>query len=759
MLNILHTELDKLGVFDTPKHAFVQSLTNAIPFSNVPENMKIIFAISHLSNFASQFRRNITLWDGTSVPTNSIAFVIAPSGANKDSSNSKIKKCFSEGIEPIVEYVTQHATEQAIKQAQYAGEDLPEEPSVYKKYLKPVPPVFTSMTTGPGLVQHINDIGALPALSTSVYTGELSDELASNPHAADNLKILAEVYDLGDKEITYTKGVEFRSGEINGQPVSALFAGSPGHILYDETTRKRFHVTFMSKMARRSWFCYEPEDVAEIDFSSDDNPVQAMLEYEARIEKKADDAIKAARASVALMTKFNMTKLGEPIPVADGIFDIFTVYKRYNKELIAKRGAQDTVYALVRAHLQWKALKFAGALAVIEQTDTVTVEQYVMAIRYAELFDSDITTFEADVNKAPHEYLSDYLQKSAAADNKSFINIHEIKKRGFATAVSLARLQETVHLCAGYDTAGIYTVSDKAGGITYERILKTDILGISYKEIDNSKLNYAIDNNGTDKEITAIKATIGKSATAGYIYYETAFDELGLLLQGDYSYSPFNFSGGVRGKDNIIGGTKWLVIDVDNTIISYKDAHFLLEGINHHVALTSDKTNEFKYRVLIELDSYVELSAIAWKHFFTKIADDLNLVADVLPQSQLFFSYSGRPILSCVDGTPLECRDYIMYALEKESTDGIVATLKKISNGERNSMLNDPLTTFWYAFDCEKGRRSVTLYRAVRHAIDLEADLDFTLDLLDQINGYMSEPLDSDRFNKLKQQVIRLFGG
>ena len=74
-------------------------------------------------------------------------------------------------------------------------------------------------------------------------------------------------------------------------------------------------------------------------------------------------------------------------------------------------------------------------------------------------------------------------------------------------------------------------------------------------------------------------------------------------------------------------------------------------------------------------------------------------------------------------------------------------------------MLNDPLTTFWYAFDCEKGRRSVTLYRAVRHAIDLEADLDFTLDLLDQINGYMSEPLDSDRFNKLKQQVIRLFGG
>lgn len=1013
MLDILRQELSELGTFDAPDHPFINSLTKAISFSNVPEKMKVIFAISHLSNFASQFRRNIQLWDGTLVPTNNISFVIAPSGANKDSSNSKVKKCFTDGIQLIHNEVEKYVIDKAIYDATCAGEDLPEEPSIYRKYLKSIPPVFTSMTTGPGLVQHINDIGALPALSTSVYSGELSDELASNPHASDNLKILAECYtpdmeiltekgfvlfpdltpdmkvaqwdkgtreisfdyptayidkpyagnvltfrkensydftvtenhhlvyldvnkkevntgrysdikelesssfisagfidgsdfeftfeekkfldeytqetlsfkslrerfdytsfnylkaiellkkvaclsdavveqnritystvhqdnanflqevaliascetqkttvknsdgaapvyqvsirittgyssleapaeathyegnvhcvsmpkgtvivrrnglvnfngncfDLGNKEVTYTKGAEFRSDEISGQPVSALFAGSPGYILYDESTRKKFHVTFMSKMARRSWFCYEPEDVKEPDFSTADNPITAMLDYEAAIEKQADEAINEVSAEVERITLDNIKKLSIAIPVDEAIFDIFTVYKRYNKEVITDKGVQDTVYSLVRAHLQWKALKLAGALAVIEGTSKVTVEQYITAIQYAEMFDGDITEFERDINKAPHEYLSDYLQKSTGTDNKNFINIHEIKKRGFSTSISASKLQEVVHLCAGYDVNGVYAVAENASGITYEQIRKTDVLGISYLPIDNTRLNNAIDNNAPPAEITRIKNATAAASNQGYSYYETAFDELGLLLQGDYAYSPFNFRDGVRGKDNIIGGTKWLVIDVDKTTLDYNDAHFLLEGINHHVALTSDKHNTFKYRVLIELDSYVELSAIAWKHFFTKIADDLNLSADVLPQSQLFFSYSGRPVLSCTDGTPMECRDYVMYAKEKETEGGIVESIKKIPQNQRNSMLNDPLTTFWYAFDAEKGRRSVTLYRAVRHALDLEADLDYTLDLLEQINAYMSESLDEERFAKLKEQVVRLYGG
>lgn len=171
MLDILRKRLEESSAFAPPKHNFVDAMVRAVPFNTVPLKMKVLFALSHLSNYASQFRRNIELWDGTPVPTNNISFVIADSGANKDSSNSKIKKCFSEGYETIRKVVEQQLREDAIEAAGAAGEDTPTEFAVYKRYLKPNPPVFMSISTGPGLVQHINDIGALPLGAGLQYSG------------------------------------------------------------------------------------------------------------------------------------------------------------------------------------------------------------------------------------------------------------------------------------------------------------------------------------------------------------------------------------------------------------------------------------------------------------------------------------------------------------------------------------------------------------------------------------------------------------
>lgn len=755
MLNILKDELDKFGAFNTPKHPFVDALVRAVPFGTVPNKMKIVFALSHLSNYASQFRRSLELWDGTLVPANNISFVVADSGANKDSTNSKIKKCFSEGFDILTKKAKEFAKEEAIKAAERAGEDCPTEFAVYKEYLKPVPPVFMTMTTGPGLVQHINDIGALPILSGFTYAGELSDELASNPNALDNIKILAEVYDLGNKEATYTKGAEHRAKEIISQPVSALLVGSPGHILYDEATRKKFQVAFMSKLARRSWFCYTPERVYEKDFSKEKNPIKAMQEYESRMEQESRTAIEMIKQEVLSLTSYQIENLGKAVKLEDKVFELFNIYKRYNRELIDHTNQQDTLYALVRAHLQWKALKLACAFAIVEQDDVVTVDHYMTAVQYCEMFDNDITRFDTDINKAPHEYLSDFLVNTADSSGKSSITIHDIKKRGFSSSVTHTKLQELVALCAGYDQEGIYTVGENSATINYEKFTKTDVIGVSYKEIDNSKLNRAIEKGLDADTLKNIKAVIGESANNGLVYGETTFPELADLLAGDFAYSPFEFQNGHREKSNLIGGTKWIVLDVDKTHMSADDCHYILDGINHHIALTSDYNNEYKYRVLIELDSKVELSAVAWRYFYTKVAEDLGIDVDVLPQSQIFFSYAGRKVLSSLDGTPIACRDYIMYAKEQEANK--VPTQKGPSKSQMNHMLEDMFNTFWYAFECEKGRRSVTLYRAVKHAYDLGADLDYTLNLLDQINEYLVEPLGTDRFNRLKDQVINLF--
>lgn len=570
----------------------------------------------------------------------------------------------------------------------------------------------------------------------------------------DNIKILSEVYDLGIKEATYTKATEFRSKEIDGQPVSALFVGSPGHILYDEATRKKFHVAFMSKLARRTWFCYTPERIPEPDFSQEENPIQAMLDYRTSMEVEAKEARAAVADHVKEVTKFNLDLTEEPVKVGEDIFRLFEIYKRYNRELVDASANQESTYALIRAHLQWKALKLAGAISIMENDSEIAVDHYITAMQFCELLDQDMEQFEYDLNKAPHEQMADYMHTIVNADNKAIISTHDIKKKGFSPAVSLNKLRELVTLCAGYDSTGIYGVVNEGGGIQYEPLIKTEVLGVSYKPIDTTALNKAVKAKN-EEAIRKAKHDISVTTAYGYELADTTFEALGEMLEGDYAYSPFKFKNGVRGKNNITSGTKCLVLDVDDSPITAPEAHFLMSHINHHIALSSDPDNEFKFRVLIELDSPVELSAVAWKHFYLKISEDLGLRVDPLPQSQIFFSYAGRPVLSITDSEILPVREYVMYAKDKEANRQIQE--RSLTSSQKRAQLDNQLETFDYAFNADDGQGSISIYRAARHAQDLGAPLEYTLELIEDINNYWISPMPEDRLTKLKDQTERLY--
>ena len=750
MLDMLKEELEPLGVFNPHKNDIVASLTRAIPFANIPEKVKNTIAISHLTNFVGQFRRNIKLWDDTLVPINAISFIILGSGAGKDSSNNAVKKCFTPGFQLLENEVKRAVRKEAIAKAKEAGEDPAEEFAIYKSYMKPIPPVFMSITTGPGLIQHINDIASLPLLSTFQYTGEISDELAHNPNAIENIKILAEVYDLGIKEATYTKGQEFRTTEVKGQPVSALYVGSPGHILYDENTKKKFHIAFMSKLARRSWFCYSPARIEEPVFDTVDD----LLEYEERVKQESKAAREAVREQIKDITTWGLSKAGKSITIDSSVFRLFSIYKRYNKEVVDSLTNTETTYALIRTHLQWKALKLAGAFAFFDKSDVIEEKHYIDAITYCEMLDEDMEVFERDLNKAPHERLADYMKTIINNDNKAVLSVHEIKKMGFAQNVSKTKLHELVKLCAGYDTSGIYSVINEDGAIQYEPIIKTEEINVSFKELDMNELNKAVKAN--DKEaVRKAKETLAAKTAYGFEIANTTFEELKYLLEGDYAYSSFKFKNGVRGRHNIEGGTKWLVLDIDDSIITASETHFMLSDINHHVALSSDATNEYKFRVLIELDATVDLDATTWKYFYQEIATDLALKVDPLPQSQIFFSYADRPVLSVTDASPLEVRDYVMKATERANSKNNKKVA--ISTPQKKAMLADALETFSYAFNAEHGTGSRNMIRAMYHALDLGATLEQAIELLEDINNYWIHPMPYERLEKLKTQVTNMY--
>jgi hypothetical protein len=752
MLQLTKDELDTHSALVPQLNSHIQHVVNAIPFTTVASSMKSVIAATQITAFASQFRRNILLWDGTEVPINAISFVITGSGGGKDSSVHAARKCFSRGYESILAHRRQSEVKRAIKTAAANGEDasIANSEEVYSKYMRSQPPIDIMPTTGPGLIQHINDIGKLDLTTGLIYAGEFSDELAYNPDMMENIKILSEIYDIGNKEVKYTKGVEHRSDAISGQAISALFVGSPGHILYDEATKKKFHVAFMSKLARRSWFCYAPMRIPEPEFSS----IDEMFDYRMKQDAEALSAREAMSDQITHIVKFGLASIGAPLQVADDVRRMFEVYKRYNSDLADTFKNQDSTSALIRRHLQWKAIKLAGAFAIFDLSDSIQLRHYIDAVRFCELLDKDMEVFERDLNKAAHERFSDFIRTLVQADGKAIINVHDLKKNNYISTVSHTKLQELVHLATGYDTSGIYSIINEGGAIQYEPIIKTEIIGVSFKPINTTALNRAVASGDTDAIRTA-KHDISVTTAYGFEIADTTFVDLGNLLASDYAYSPFKFKDGTRSKDNIIGGTKWVVLDIDDSPITASEAHFMLSDINHHVALSSNAANEYKFRVLIELDASVELSALAWKHFYLGIAEDLALRVDPLPQSQIFFSYANRPILSTLDASPLEARPYIVRAKELEAAKEHKSAI--IAPAHKKALLADKLTTFLYAFEAPNGAGSRSIIRAMYHLKKLGGTLPEALELYDEIQDYWDTPFTTDRSDALRQQLKRMF--
>jgi hypothetical protein len=748
MLPHLKAELDNLGAFSDKLPTILDKLLGTIPNKTVPDRMKTVIAISELTTFASQFRRNMWHWDGFELPINSTSFIVAGSGKGKDSSVKAVRRAFAPAYEMINAKRTELAKNAAIQMAEDSGSSNPTEYDEYKEFYFPPAPIYIAPTTPQGFIQHINDLADFPLGAGTMYAGEVGDELATNGHMGELIKTIAETYDTGDKEVVYTKGKEHRSSEISAMPINSLFVGSPNYLIYDEAVKKKFLIAFGSKLARRAFFCYAPIMNPREDFSHMPNPVKATIEAEKQSMKDANIIKEQIATGICQLTEYHLARKQELLTIDEDVFDLFTTYLLHNELVAETIDPKYPLSKLVREHLQWKALKLAGALAIFKMQDKVTVQDYIEAIRVCESLDSDMADFEAELVKEVYETFADYMQ-SQSVNCKSEIGLHDLKKRKYipTSGDPTKKMKELVHLAAAYDTNGIYTVNESS--ISYEAIIKTDVIGISYKPVNNQPIFDAI---AAGRDSAPAKQAVAASSAYGLEIDDTSFDKLPLLLSGDYAYSPFKFKDGVRKKENLIGGTKWLVLDIDDSTVTASEVHFMLADLNHHIALSSNAENEYKFRVLLELDSLVDVSPQIWKHFYLAIADELALDVDPLPQSQIFFSYAGREILSTLDAQPLAVRDYLMTATEKATAKPAIE--KKLTSPQIQALIDDELETFNQAFFAPMGAGSRKLIWAANKAYkDLGMSKPDVHALLDRINKYWTSPMDAQRF----EQTITTF--
>lgn len=558
------------------------------------------------------------------------------------------------------------------------------------------------------------------------------------------IKTIAETYDTGDKEMVYTKGKEFRSKEISSMPISALLISSPNYILYDESVKKKFLIAFGSKLARRVHFCFAPHMLPKTDFTTFEDPIRAELDFKKAEVLQANKIKEALSPELEKIATYNLSKGNELLSISEEVFELFTIYKGYNEAFAETLPPKFPLSRLVREHLQWKALKLSGALAILRCHESVEEEDFLDSIRICELLDQDMQAFESELVKEPYELFADYM-KEYSVQGKSELDLHQLRKHKFipSNGDATKRMKDLIQLAAVYDKSATYKLEDNV--IYYDQIVKTEKINISFKPVDNSGIYRAIENNATHEQLAEEKARVASTAQYGLETGETVFEDLAELLQRDMAYSPFIFENGRRKKENIRGGAKWLVFDVDDSTINVDECHLQLESINHHIALSSNPENRFKFRVLIELDSLVELDGLTWRYFYLAIAEDLGLNVDPLPQSQIFFSYTNgeREIISVTDAKPLEVRDYLMAASERVSTSEVN---KKLTASQKSTKLKDKRNTFARAFEAEDGKGSLRLIWAAKHAYkDLGASKEEVIELVHEINEYWVHSMSEER--------------
>ena len=754
MKHILLQELKAKGAFTKELPKILNDIVS-INYFNIPYRMKALIATSELMSFASQFKRNVILPDSTAVPINSISFCIAASGGHKDSSLRLTRKVFSPAYELISAEREKYAIKAAVAMAKESGESDYTSEQVYKDFYEKPVALFLKEVTPQGLIQYFNDNNKYPIGAGLMVNSEISDEFNTNGNFPDVIKILSEGYDLGIIEASYTKGKEFRNDGVSGVPFSALFIGSHYMLMYTPALKAKVTASLMSKLSRRCSFAYVPDAIEEPVYTSG----AELIKVEKETREKAATAVASLVPIFTDITTHTLELANTPIELSPEVDTLAIMLKRLDLEISNTDCVAESADALYRKNRYWRAIKLAGAIALLDKSNVITESHFIDAINITELFIKDMELFETDLNKAEHERMADFIKSLLQPDGKAFISIHELKKRGFVTTTTLNKVKEMCALANAYDNSGIYTPIQENLSIKYEAIHKTDTINVSVKQIDNSKLFNAIATNQPADTIRDIKSLIATSATYGFKQEQATFADLSQLLQGNFAYSPFHFKDGVRGKSNIVGGTKWVVLDIDSSSITAEEAHFMLSDINHHIALGSDASNPFKFRVLLELDSVVEVEPIVWRNFYLRIAEDLALTVDPLPQSQIFFSYwedSRPPILSVTDAAPIAVRDYLMQAHEASGTAQSVAA-KSLTDAQKRNLIADELSTFAPAFNAADGEGSRKLIWAAKYAYnDLGMSKDDVIALVNRINAYWLYPMDSERLKiTVVNQLLR----
>jgi len=699
---IVNKELNLRGAFDGKPNEVAMKMVNLLG-DTVPFPMSLAIANYTMATFTGHFHYKIELDRDNLIPMNVIIFVLAKSGAKKTSSMLKLEKSLKEGYDVINNY-------RYLKAKEYAVENDCNMPRIN--------PLSNALATEAGMIKRLNDFKHEGIGLPSLYVDEISTELASNADMIPNIKLVAQLFDVGDMKSKPLKDSNNQSEEVHGMGMTALFIGSEHGILEDESVLKKFETEFISKLARRSFFIYPKfvtieEKVESVDdiLNNDQKKKELRYELNSQINREARRI-----ADISLERDFNYLKMTKDCS------DLYTLYIVYCEEI---QLPDIEPVMLEQQHRHWKALKLAGVYAVFNGHGMIEVQDLIEAIYVAELTGNDIGNFVEKANRLPYEVMLSHYQEGGEP-----LSVHDMVKKKWITRPSGVKdMLVLANSKSGKDGMFEKTEDDQ---IIYKSFVKEDGLGISFIRVAGTK----------DERST--------KTASGYEYKKVTFETIGRYMQHDTAYCPFHFKNGIRGKDHIISGADFIVLDIDGDGSGYSDTECsdMLADYNHIIARTSSNS-PYKYRVLLPLDVTIEVENDKWKPFMKKVSDHLGIEIDLLPKAQIYYGYARRDLIVNSDGIDLEASELVKN-IEAQSPK-----VKQFKPHQLPDAWEERMILFSNAYNAKAGTGlHNNLWYATASAHDMGFTLEQGLALLDDIIEYIEDKPRASYIPTLKRRMI-----
>ncbi len=715
-------------------------VSKAPSFSNIAAVAVVNFAVAEVIN---QLKPKIIdrCFSGDEIGLNVFQVLISPSGSGKSSSLSALQSAFAEPMEIINRKVEadnlSKARKRAVRKLIQTNPDITEETvdyEDYKEYIKDVEDsIYTGTSSRGAIAQSLYTSGEQIYGSANIVFDEFGLDLKQGNNTKEILQLMGEIYDEGNYRPPRHKTVDLREKVVRGMFPSMLAHTSPNVIFDNKSVIEALEEQMNTLLLRRSFYT-----MPSLEESHENDPIASSTEEDAEWTNQRHIVVQKN----SIMLNDIMLKVVNYLmeSVSNTIIEftpeaarLYTAYYNYAKVLV--KSTDNPAKGIEIGTRAFKMGRVAALWSLMSGHKDITLECLKSAIYYTEYNSKYIHSYLVQANSTPHIRLAEEFKSGRLVN----LPIDKALERGFIKRITKDFHELLKPLNSALKDNGVVKYDEEGMEFIYAKFNISDMA-------TGFNLSYSIDDIPPNKgDRGSLLGEFQKEKT------NTSMEALRAIVSMDSIYNTFLFKDKVRSLATVVGSTKLLALDIDNSEISIDDMHEFLE-CKHIIATTSNSDNLYKFRLLLPVNVEIPCDTGVYAYICKRVG--INLLLDIDPASfspvQVMYGYEGSKVLANTDEVIYNISEYMKeFTLNGSTTEAPIIYQKSTTEAQRKKKVDGIRANVHKVFGFAirpVNAWSLQLHKASKDMAKYEFNKEEYLTIINYINSNWEIPMEANRF-------------